>query len=328
MLGIGFKFAWDGYRRYTDMCPCSDCRYWTRWTSESSHLPLPQSWERLVAPCKCSFVKGLHCGYEEDYVTLNGFHYRKFCPLGKGRNCILRALYINHITGEMTLRCPCATCSPDWNGLPCTTLGLLFGENEDGLLEEQGDPLIPSQDLTRVGNPCWRLGDLFNEDRTEILDLEDDPVIPAQDVGLHIFDDMPGFALARSHLASTTAQNPHPTASAPKSESLIARPSDSGLRPPLTTNASKRSFLSLFVTYTVTSSTHPTDNHRLPSPREVAEASIGLALSVLLVIVYECVSIYIYIKSLPRPPPFLSKLVLLVLLATGLRILKGHFGLV
>ena len=263
-------------------------------------------------------------------MTLNGSRVPKLCPSGDGQNCELRALYINHITGETTLRCPCATCSPDWNGLPCTTLKLLFGENEDGLLEEHSDPLIPAQDLTRVGNPCWRLGDLFNEDRTESLELEDDPVIPAQNVGLHIFDDMPGFAVARNHLAPTTAQDPNPVACAPEPEpeSLIARPSESGFRTSLTTNVSKRSFLSFFVSHTVTRSTRSADDRRLLSLREVIEAIFGLAVSMLLITVYESVNIYTYMKTLPPPPPFLSKLVLLVLLAVGLRILKGNFGLV
>ena len=289
-------------------------------------------------------------------MAFNGFRVRAPCPSGKGQDCRLRVLYINCITGETTLHCPCATCSPDWNGLPCNTLKLLFGEDEDSLLEDHSDPLIPTQDLTSVGNPCWRLGDLFNEDRTESLELEDNPIIPAQDVGLHIFDDMPGFAVARNHLAPTMAQDPNPVVCAPESESLIpypgrastsgiigqsppglkpkspgygiARPSDSGLLASPTTEVWKKSLLSFFVSHTVTRSTRSADDRRLLSLREVIEALVGLAVSMLLIIVYESVNIYTYMKTLPPPPPFLSKLVLLVLLAVGLRILKGNFGLV
>lgn len=261
-------------------------------------------------------------------MTFDGFRTRKACPSAKVQKCRVRVLYINHITGEATLHCPCAICSPDQQGLPCSTLSLLFGEAEDGLLEEHSDPLIPAQDLTRVGTPCWRLGDLFDEDRTESPELGDDPVIPAQDVGLDIFDDMPGFALARNHVAPTTAQDPPLVATTPEPQSRSTMPSDSGSLFSFTTNVSMESFLSLFVSYTVTRSTRSTDDQRLLSMREVIEAFVGLALSVLLVIVYECVSIYIYIKTLPSPPPFLSKLILLVLLAVGLRSLKANFGLV
>ena len=253
----------------------------------------------------------------------------KKCPSeNRQRKCELRVLYINHVTEETTLHCPCATCSPDWKGVPCSTLGSLFGEDEPGSLEEIGDHLIPTQDFARVGKPCWRLGDLFDEHRTDSPELEDDSVIPDQDVGLSIFDDMPGFALARNHLAST-AQDPPLAASTPKPQSLaIARPSDLCLPTSRTTAVSMKSFFSLFVCHTVTRSTRSTDDPQLLSLREVTEAFVGLVLSVLLVIVYECVSIYIYVKDLPRPPPFLSKLVSLVLLAVGMRILKGTFGLV
>ncbi len=240
----------------------------------------------------------------------------------------MRVLYINHVTGEATLHCPCTTCSPDWKGVPCNTLGSLFGEDEPGSLEEIGDHLIPAQDFARVGKPCWRLGDLFNEHRTDSPELEDDSVIPDQDVGLSIFDDMPGFALARIHLASTT-QDPLLVASPPKPQSRAAS-GPSALSFPIsrTPAVSIKSFFSLFVSHTVTRSTRSTDDPQLLSLREVTEACVGLVLSVLLIIVYECVSIYIYVKELPRPPPFLSKLALLVLLAVGLRILKGTFGLV
>ena len=246
----------------------------------------------------------------------------------------LRVLYINHITGEASLHCPCATCSPDWKGVRCISLGSLFNEDEPRLVEENDDPLIPAQDLTRVGGPCWHLGDLFNDDRTESFDYEDDSVIPAQDVGLHIFDDMPGFALAKNHRPSATQEVPL-VANTPKSQPLMAEESDVGslgsrttvvsLQKPPTKAVSIQSFFSLFVSYIVTRSSPITHLPRPVSLHEVMEISVGLSLSVLLVIIYECISIYTYIKD---PPPFLLKLVSLVLVGLGLLALKGNFGLV
>ena len=315
------------------MCPCLDC---LRLGSKSGHSPLPESWQMIVAPCRCSFVENSSHDYEETNISSNGIRYQADCPSGNGE-CRLRILYINHVTEAVTLHCPCATCSPDWKGVPCITLGLLFNEDAIRLVEENDDPLIPAQDLTRVGEPCWRLGDLFNDDRTERLENEDDPIIPAQDVGFHIFDDMPGFALAKNHRALAT-QGPPLVASTSKSQSLGAEELDLGSpdSPPTTvplqkspgTTVSIVTLISLFVSYIVTRSTPFTNLPRPVTLREVMEISVGLSLSVLLVIIYECISIYLYIKDLPRPPPFLSKLVLLVLVALGLRALKGNFGLV
>ena len=318
------------------MCPCpySDC---SPLGSKSSHSPLPESWERIVAPCKCSFVQNSHRGFGDTYLSSVGGRYRVPCPLGNGDDCSLRVLYINHVTGEATLHCPCATCSHGWKGVPCVTLGSLFNEDEPRLVDGNDDTLIPAQDMTRIGEPCWRLGDLFNDVATESFEFEDESVIPAQDVGLHVFDDMPGFALAKNHRPSATQEVPL-VANTPKPQSLTAEKSVSGfpdwhstavLSPKSPTTAvSTQSFFSLFVSYIVTRSTPLTDTPRPVSLREVMEVSLGLSLSVLLVTIYECISIYTYLKDLPRPPPFLSKLVLLVLVALGLRALKGNFGLV
>ena len=334
MLSTFFEFAWHGLARQTAQCPCLDC---LQMGSKSCHSPFPEPWERIVAPCMCSFMESSYCRIEETYLSSDGFRYQAPCPLRNGQQCRLRVLYINHITEEVTLHCPCTTCSPDWKGVPCVTLGSLFIEDEPRLVEENDDPLIPAQDLTRVAGPCWRLGDLFNDDRTEHLENEDDSIIPAQDVGLHIFDDMPGFALAKNHRPSATHEVPL-VANTPVSQPLTAEESDLNspdsrttavsLQKPPTKAVSIQSFFSLLVSYIVTRSSPITDTPRPILLREVMEIAVGLSLSVLLVIIYECISIYTYIKDLPRPPPSLLKLVSLVLLALGLRALKGNFGLV
>lgn len=352
LLGSVWHFKWGGFARKTRLCPCpcSDC---LPLGSKSSHSPLRESWEKIVAPCKCSFIENSHHGVEETELSSDGLRCRVLCPIGNGQYCRLRVLYINYVTEEVTLKCPCATCSPDWKGVPCVTLGSLFDEDDHGPVEENDDPLIPAQDLTRVGEPCWRLGDLFNDDKTESFEYEDDSIIPAQDdsiipakgVGLHIFDDMPGFALAKNHRPSARQEVPF-ASNAPKHLSLGAEQSNLGqpdsrataaLSPKSPTKATSKpptkamsihTLLSLFVSYIVTRSTHFTDTPRPISVHEVMEIFIGLSLSIFLVIIYECISIYTYLKDLPRPPPFLSKLVLLVLVVLGVRALKGNFGLV
>ena len=325
-------------------CPCLDrCFH-----SESTHSPLPDSWERLFAPCKCSFIAGSTRGYEESCLGSEDLRWKSRCPADNSRNCSLRILYINHVTGETTLHCSCATCSPDWKTAPCLNLGSLFAEDEPSLLDENSDDLlIPAQDLTRMGKSCWRLGDLFDvENLPEGWQLDVDPVIPDQDVGLHIFDDIPGFALAKNHPPLTPAQSSPLTVDKPSVDIRDTPPvapshKSSGKMPQgcwtyfmdlilsLPTSVSTRSFTSLFVDYTITTSTHSHYDPPLPlSLGEAMEAFFGLVLSVLLVCVYECIGIYVYLKSFPSPPLFLSKLVGVVLLVVGLRFLKGNFGLV
>ena len=188
-----FWFDWNGLELFTNDCPCLDCCLYIS-GSKSKHSPLPRSWERIFAPCRCSVVGSSVSRYKETYLRADGLRRPKPCPFDFSGNCRLRILYINHITKESTLHCPCASCSPDWKGVPCLTLGSLFGDEQPDFWEEARDSPIPAQDLTRVGKPCWRLGSLFDEPTMEDLELDEDPVIPAQDVGLSIFDDMPGFA--------------------------------------------------------------------------------------------------------------------------------------
>lgn len=368
MFGGHFEFIWNEFRRSTWLCSCLDC-WSTRSSSESSHSALPDSWERLFAPCKCSFIKRSTCGVEGSYIGADGIRWQKYCPSRDKQNCRLRILYINHITGESTVRCPCATCCPDWRGVPCVTLASLFGEVEPTHSEEApgSDPMIPAQDLTRAGKPCWRLGDLFEEDTLESLDLDDDPVIPAQDVGLDIFDDMPGFALARNHLdpmkrtpSPALTKWDSPTVSTPKIPSshdstcmnsnhlprrrwtfqdvlafltelrqgqwsfndilsfftsLRQRPwTLKHLLSLLLTTAARFSTPSLdsllpsscrLITVNTTPSTPFSERF---STTDIIVPLAGFILSTLLVILYECIDIYIYLKTLPPPPRFLCRL--------------------
>lgn len=57
------------------------------------------------------------------------------------------------------------------------------------------------------------------------------------------------------------------------------------------------------------------------------EALGGLVLSVLLVVVHDCVGVYVYLKKLPPPLRFLWRLgvlVLLVVVVVGLRVFDGE----
>ena len=344
-MGSGFKFSWNGFWRHTGLCPCLDCCFGGS-SSESKHSPLPGSWDRLFAPCKCSFVEDPTCGYEKSYLGSDGERRAKRCRLTKYENCRLRILYINHTTGESTLHCPCATCSPDWKGVPCLSLGMLFGEDEPGAPDGKSDPLIPAQDLTRVGTPCWRLGGLFGEHGIEGLELEDDPIIPAQDVGLDIFDDMPGFALAENHIMEPnpslvlTAQNPARTSTkqGPPLATSASTTNVSHLQQGrrslgVLTSLTTRYPFSFLASYTAALSTRSAADSRFLSLGEGTEALGGLVLSVFLVIVHECVGVYLYVKKLPPPPRFLWRLAVLVVVVVvvvivGVRIFKGDFGVV
>lgn len=65
--------------------------------------------------------------------------------------------------------------------------------------------------------------------------------------------------------------------------------------------------ISLLTTTATTTSTPPSsmDNH---GPRRCSETVGGFILSTLLVVVYECIDTYIYIKNLPPPPRFFCRL--------------------
>lgn len=197
-----------------------------------------------------------------------------------------------------------------------------------------------------MGIPCWHLGDLFGELGIEGLELEDDPVIPAQDVGLDIFDDMPGFALAENHFTEQddtplvfTAQNP-PRIPTKQDLSLAAsasvmnvsplRRERPGLRDLLASLTTRYRFPSL-LSYIAALSTCSADDSPFYSLGEGMEALGGLVLSVLLVVVHECVGVYVYLEKLPPPRRFLWRLgvlVLFVVVVVGLRVLTGSLGLV
>ena len=331
------------------------------------HWPLPGSWERIFAPCRCSFVSISVGRARESYLDAEGIRRAEPCPLGTGRNCRLRILYINHVTGESTLHCPCASCSPDWKGVPCLTLGSLFGDEQPDFSEEAYDSPVPAQDLTRVGKPCWRLGSLFDEPTMEDLELDEDPVIPAQDVGLSIFDDMPGFALARNHIDPRAwGTSPVLTPLDPPLETTPEDPpftASTGVRPShlrqnvwtskrvlaslvnlwqgpwtfksvltsliTTTLVSIKSCRSFFASHIATTkSTLPVEDQHLLSVGDKVTAFAGLLLSVLLVVAYECVGVYVYVKRLPPPPRFLSRVGMLVLMAVGLWVFIRFVGLV
>ena len=354
-----FRFDWNGFKHFYTRCPCLDCCCFFL-GSENKHSPLPGSWERIFAPCRCSSARRSN----NNYLGADGVRRRKPCLLEPYRGCRLRILYINHVTGESTLHCPCASCSPDWKGVPCLTLGSLFGDEQSDFWEEARDGPVPAQDLTRIGKPCWRLGSLFDEPTIEDLELDEDPVIPAQDVGLSIFDDMPGFALARNHidpgawhtsLVSTpldsplgkTPEEPPMTASTCVSPSHLRQGewTFKGVLATLvdlwqgtwtfksvltslstTTLVSMKSCHSIFDSGIATKSRLPMDDQHLRSVSDKMIAFAGLLLSVLLVIAYECVGVYVYMKQLPPPPRFLSRLGMLVLMAVGLRILMRLLG--
>ena len=92
---------------------------------------------------------------------------------------------------------------------------------------------------------------------------------------------------------------------------------------------SRQSFLgSQIATTTTTKATLPMDDQHLLSLTDTMIAFAGLLLSALLVVAYECVGVYVYMKQLPPPPRFLSTLGMLVLMAVGMRVSMRVLGLV
>ena len=193
------------------------------------------------------------------------------------------------------MRCPCTACCPEVGTSPCLTLEGLFGEEKQSGLELEDDSIIPKQDL---------------------------------DIPFGYFDDLPGFELVETHLASGSDDE---EPSSEKTESISRETERRTVKLPalrdlvrlgysfLKTTSS--TILAALVTRTVISS-----NASLIPPRisfsELIEVFTALTLSLFLVIVYECFGIYLYVRELPKPPAFLWKSMAAVLLVLGLRCLR------
>ena len=289
-----YQFTWKGYTYFTNLfCPCTEC---TRKTSacDDTHLNLEQNWERIVAPCACAFLASPGSPLRVGFYDHDGI-YQTSTACSEGGRCSLRIFYINHATGERRMRCPCTACCPEVGTSPCLTLEGLFGEEKQSGLELEDDSIIPKQDL---------------------------------DIPFGYFDDLPGFELVETHLASGSDDE---EPSSEKTESISRETERRTVKLPalrdlvrlgysfLKTTSS--TILAALVTRTVISS-----NASLIPPRisfsELIEVFTALTLSLFLVIVYECFGIYLYVRELPKPPAFLWKSMAAVLLVLGLRCLR------
>ena len=240
----------------------------------------------MVAPCQCCFVYSDGARAEDIFYGSDGLCYINLCPLfGK---CLLRVFYINHSTGERSGQCPCAACFRESQGTPCLSLRGLFKDDElDGAGTEDAT-LIPEQDL---------------DDLSEFL------------------YGVPGFGLVSSNDA-LDAQDPKRFEE--KSSDTEALSVETGYQTieedtdPKTTSSLSHTVLSLFLSRTTLSS--DPSQHNLPvSGTEVLEVLTALFLSFTLIMTYEGLSIYRYIKELPSPPPFLWKVVATGLVAVSLK---------
>ena len=184
-----------------------------------------------------------------------------------------------------------------------------------------------------VGSPpSPSLEDLLGEGKLRRLprELEDNLIKPNQDidVSLGYFEDLPGFELITIHLASESDNE------GVLSDKALSISHGTGCRPveppalriiPYTGNSLLGAIFSIILASLV-SRTSTSSAPSLVPPRvslgELLEVFVTLIMSLFLLIIYECFGIYLYVKELPKPPPFLWKSIVAALLVLGLKYLR------
>ena len=158
-------------------------------------------------------------------------------------------------------------------------------------------------------------------------------MIPNQDldVPLNYFDDLPGFELVEIHVTS----EPNDEEASEEAVSMSRETEYRAIEPTASRDlvcavsssvkTISSTIIAAFVSRSAISSTTTPGPPRI-SLSELLEVLTALTLSLFLVIIYECFGVYIYVKELPKPPPFLWKSTAAALLVMGLRYLR--YGIV